>query len=149
MRHHLHTEIDIEAPPEVVWDILIDLDKYEEWNPFVVAADGTPEVGEKLVNRLEPPDGKAMTFRPKVTVVEPAQTFEWLGRLGAPGVFDGRHRFALEPTATGTRLTQTEDFSGVLVRPMRRGLDDRTARGFEKMNDALKARAEARAGSAR
>jgi hypothetical protein len=143
MHHHLHTEIEIDAAPDVVWDVLTDLDRYPEWNPFITSADGTAEVGRQLTNRLEPPGGKAITFRPRVTEVETQKTFEWLGRLGVRGVFDGRHRFDLEPTATGTHLVHSEEITGVLVRPMRSSLDSQTKPGFEAMNAALKTRAEA------
>jgi hypothetical protein len=144
MRHKLHTDIEIEAPPAVVWDILVDLGSYADWNPFVISAEGTAAVGEKLTNRLQPPGSKAMTFRPRVTVVETGRVFEWLGRLGLPWVFDGRHRFELESTSTGTRFTQSEAFNGVVVRFMRKSLDSQTVKGFEAMNAALKAGAEAR-----
>jgi hypothetical protein len=142
VHHELHTEIDIDAGPEVVWQVLTDLDRYPEWNPFITSAVGRPQVGERLVNRMEPPGGTAMTFEPEVTVVEDGRTFEWLGTLGFPGVFDGRHRFELDASPTGTRLTQRETFSGILVRFMRPSLDTRTKAGFETLNDALKARAE-------
>ena len=144
MRHRISTDIEIDAPPEDVWAVLTGLDRYPNWNPFIVSAKGTVAVGEKLKNRMQPPGGKAMTFRPRVTVVEAASTFEWLGRLGVPGVFDGRHRFELESTPSGSRLTQSEDFRGVLVRFMRGSLDSKTLAGFEAMNDALKTRVEAR-----
>lgn len=143
MHHHLHTEIEIDAAPDIVWDVLTDLDRYTEWNPFITSSEGTAEVGRQLTNRMEPPGGKAITFRPRVTVVEPEQTFEWLGRLGFRGVFDGRHRFELEATETGTRLLHGEDLTGLLVRPMRNSLDSQTKPGFEEMNAALKTRAEA------
>ncbi len=147
MKHELHTTVDIDAPIEVVWDILTDLEQYPDWNPFVVSAEGEVAVGARLRNRLQPPGGKAMTFKPTVTEVEMSRTFEWLGRLGLPGIFDGRHRFELEATPTGgTRLTHSEFFSGVLVRLMRKSLDNQTLAGFEAMNAALKARAEARVG---
>ena len=142
MRYHLHTDIEIDAPPDAVWNILIDLGSYSEWNPFVVSSQGTVAVGEQLTNRLQPPGGKAMTFRPKVTAVETERVFEWLGRLGLPGIFDGRHRFEIEATPTGSRLTHTEAFNGVLVRFMKKSLDSQTVQGFEAMNSALKARAE-------
>ncbi len=144
MNHELHTEVTIEAPPEVVWQVLVDLDRYRDWNPFVVEAAGTVEVGERLTNRIQPPGGKAMTFKPEVTEVEPHSVFEWLGRLVMPGVFDGRHRFELRPTSSGGAiLTHSEYFRGVLVRFMRSSLDTTTRAGFEAMNDALKTRAEA------
>jgi len=148
MHHRLHTEIEIAAPIDAVWETLTDLAAYRDWNPFVVSADGRAEVGERLTNRLQPPGGKAMTFKPTVTVVEPTVAFEWLGRLGLPGIFDGRHRFDLAPSEDGgTLVTQSEQFDGILVRFMRRSLDTRTIAGFEAMNAALKARVEATIGS--
>ena len=148
MHHELHTEIEIDAPAQTVWTVLTDLDQYSEWNPFIVEASGDVEVGKRLVNRLRPPGGRAMTIKPAVTAVETAKTFEWLGHLGFPGVFDGRHRFDLEATPSGgTKLVQSEQFNGVLVRVMRKMLDNQTRDGFEAMNSALKARAEATKGA--
>ena len=142
VRHRLETSIDIGATPAQVWGVLTDLHAYREWNPFIVSANGTVAVGEELENRLEPPGGRPMTFRPTVTAVDPDRTFEWLGRLGLPGLFDGRHRFDLVPTSGGTRLLHTEDFNGVLVRLMRKSLDGPTLAGFNAMNRALKHRVE-------
>ena len=143
MQHQLHTTVTIDAAPDIVWAVLTDLDAYAEWNPFVVEAAGRVAVGERLANRLQPPGGKAMTFKPTVTEADPERTFEWLGRLGIPGIFDGRHRFEMHPTADGgTRLDHSEQFTGLLVRPMRKSLDTTTKAGFEAMNSALKARAE-------
>ena len=148
MHHELHTQIDIDATPETVWNILTDLDNYTDWNPFIIEASGNVTVGEKLVNRIQPPGKKAMTIKPVVTAVEPAKTFEWLGHLGFPGIFDGRHRFDLEATpAGGTRVIHSEMFDGVLVRFLRKMLDTQTKAGFEAMNSALKTRAEAHAGA--
>lgn len=148
MRHELHTEVTIDAPPETVWKVITDLNQYSEWNPFIVSATGEVAVGERLTNRMQPPGGKAMTFKPTVTEVNAGETFEWLGRLGLPGVFDGRHRFDLSPTADGgTRVVHSEQFKGVLVRFMRKSLDTRTKQGFEVMNTALKTRVEDCAGN--
>ncbi len=143
MKHELRTEIHIDATSEVVWDVLTDLGRYGEWNPFIISSVGSPEVGERLVNRMEAPSGSAMTFKPQVTVVEEGKTFEWLGRLGVPGVFDGRHRFDIEGSPDGVTLIQSESFDGMLVRFMRKSLDTSTRAGFEAMNAALKTRAEA------
>ncbi len=146
MHHELHTDIDIGARPEVVWTVLTDLDRYADWNPFIVSASGKVRVGEQLTNKLRSPGGRVMTFTPTVTAVEPAKTFEWLGRFAVPGLFDGRHRFELHALPDGgTRLVHTEQLQGLLVRALRRSLDTHTKQNFEEMNAALKTRAEAMA----
>ena len=35
--HIAECTIDIAAPVAVVWDVVTDLDRYGEWNPFVVS----------------------------------------------------------------------------------------------------------------
>ncbi len=147
MRHELNTEVQIAAPIDAVWETLTDLANYSDWNPFMVSAEGRAAVGQRLTNRMQPPGGRAMTFKPVVTVVEPGVAFEWLGRMGLPGIFDGRHRFDLASSENGgTLLVQREQFDGVLVRFMRKSLDSKTLAGFVAMNAALKARVETLAG---
>jgi hypothetical protein len=140
MRHDIRTEIDIEAPPERVWAHLVDLAAYADWNPFITSAEGSAEVGHTLSLRMEPPGGRGITIRPRVTAVSAGTALEWLGHLGVPGVFDGRHRFELAAAGSGTHLVQSESFRGVLVRPLRRSLDGSTRAGFEAMNAALRQR---------
>ena len=139
----LHTEIEINATPTVVWGMLLDFATYPEWNPFIVAIDGDASVGSKLRVRLEPPEGRGATFRPSVTAIEQDRCFEWVGKLGFKGLFDGRHRFEIEATSRGTRFIHSEKFSGVLVPLLARVLDKGTRAGFEAMNLALKERVEA------
>jgi hypothetical protein len=139
----LETSIEIDATPERVWEILTDFDSYPDWNPFIRSARGKPEVGAKLENRLEPPEGRAMTFKPTVLAAKPARELRWLGRLFLPGIFDGEHLFRIEPLESGrTRFVQSERFRGVLV-PLFGKTLEQTRRGFEAMNAALKQRAEA------
>jgi hypothetical protein len=140
MRHEIRSEIEIEAPPDAVWAQLADLGGYEEWNPFITRAEGSAKAGQRLSLRMQPSGGRAMTIRPTVTAASEGSTFEWLGHLGVPGVFDGRHRFELSPTPTGTHVVQRESFRGLLVRPLRRALDTGTLAGFEAMNAALRRR---------
>jgi len=137
-----HT-IEIDAPPEAVWGELADTGAYAGWNPFVRRLDGPLEKGARLDVEIEPPGGRAMTFRPTVLEARPGRELRWLGHLLFPGLFDGEHSFEIEPLGQGrSRLTQSERFSGLLVRPFGGSLE-KTERGFEAMNRALKARVEA------
>jgi hypothetical protein len=139
----INTEIEIAAAPSVVWEILTDVDEFKNWNPFVVEASGEVVVGEELLVSIQLPGRKAQTFRPTVTVVDRERKFEWLGKLGVRGLFDGRHQYALEPTAEGTKFIQREEFTGLLSGLVIRMIGAATREGFETMNDALKDRAEA------
>jgi hypothetical protein len=138
----LDTSIEIDAPPERVWSVLTDFDSFPDWNPFIRSARGEVEPGAKLEIRLEPPGGRAMTFKPTVLVAEPGRELRWLGRLLLPGLFDGEHIFRIEPIEGGrSRFVQAERFRGLLVPLFGRTLEQ-TRRGFEAMNEALRRRAE-------
>lgn len=143
MALHLSTKIDIDATPETVWAVLSDLSAYPSWNPFIRKAKGTLAAGERLEVELQPVRGRAMRFRPTVLNAQPGRELRWLGRLLMRGLFDGEHRFAIEPTAGGSQLVQEERFTGLLVPLLARGLRRGTLPGFERMNEALKQRVEA------
>jgi hypothetical protein len=133
---------DIASPVEKVWAELAAVGDYAVWNPFIPSFQGQLVVGSRAKIRIAPPGGRPMTFRPTITAVEPGERLEWLGHLGLPGVFDGRHSFHLEPLGgRTTRLTQAEEFSGWLV-PLMGSALERTRAGFEAMNEALRLRAE-------
>lgn len=129
--------VTIDVPAGAVWQALTQLDGYRRWNPFITAAVGTLIVGERLDLTIQPPGSRAMNFRPWVTAVEEYRYIEWLGRVGLPGVFDGRHSFTLTPISTGrTLLQQSETFSGALI-PFSGSILTRTRAGFTAMNGAL------------
>jgi hypothetical protein len=138
----IERSIEIDASPAAVWSILTDTGAYPDWNPFITKLAGELTVGSTLEARIAPPDGKPMTFKPTVLAARPEHELRWLGRFILPGLVDGEHTFRIEPLAEGrTRFTQSERFSGLLVRPLKSMLG-RTERGFEQMNAALKAKAE-------
>ena len=142
MGRELHTEIEIAAPAERVWRILTDFDVYPEWNPFIKSVRGRPETSSKLEVRIEPPGGRAMTFKPTVLQAEPNRELRWLGRVLLPGILDGEHSLRIEPTADGhVRFVQSERFNGLLV-PLFGKTLEQTRQGFVQMNEALKRRAE-------
>jgi hypothetical protein len=90
-----------------------------------------------------PPGGKPRTFTPKVLRADAPQAFVWRGSLPIPGLFTGEHSFQLTREGDDTRLRQSECFSGLLV-PFLQNMLVRAEEGFNNMNAALKARAEAR-----
>jgi hypothetical protein len=143
MAKQLHADIEIQAAPERVWEVLTDFDAYETWNPFIIQATGQAAPGSRLRLRMQPAGRRPMTFRPEVLEAEPGRRLRWLGRLLVPGLFDGEHRFTIEPVGPGrVRLAQHEEFRGLLAPPLLRRIAKPTQAGFEQMNRALKAQAE-------
>jgi len=142
----LETQIDISAPAERVWSLLLDFPAYGRWNPFVRSIDGTPVVGQPLNVFVQPPGSRGMRFRQTVIALEPHRQLRWKGKLMVPGLFDGEHYFRLEPRPHGGLLFRHgEIFSGLLVPLFRRSLDGATRQGFVAMNKGLKREAEKQA----
>ena len=140
----IHTDVLINASAERVWQVLTDFAAFPDWNPFMRTAEGNLTLGSKLTVRLQQPGSKGMTFKPTVLKADSGDELRWIGRLLFPGLFDGEHHFILEHTVSGqVRFVQGERFTGILVPIMALfGLFKNTAKGFEEMNQALKARAE-------
>lgn len=146
MDYEISTSIEIHAPAERVWSILLDFAAYPDWNPFVREICGGAQVGERLRVRLARTPTASVTFHPRVTRLEPLRELSWRGRLGLPRLFDGDHSFTLAPRPDGSvRFTQAERFRGLLVPLVWRRLAPNTRTQFERMNAALGARAEATA----
>jgi hypothetical protein len=141
----IDTEIAIGGTPEQVWSVLTDFARYPEWNPFIRAVSGDASVGARLVVRIHPPGARPMTFRPTVREASPGRELRWLGHLFVPGLFDGEHVFGIEPAGAGRSLfRQSEQFRGLLVPLLPNAVYERTRRGFEDMNRALRQTVERR-----
>ena len=131
--------IDIDATPQAVWDVLTDFATYGQWSTFSTAQ-GTARVGTRLTMRMP-----GMSFRPTVTVATPGQELRWVGTLGVKQLFYGQHSFILSPNHDGTtRLTNHEEFSGILVTLTRPFLRTPKNDGYAAFNKALKQRVEGR-----
>ncbi|MBA3901954.1 MAG: SRPBCC domain-containing protein [Bacteroidetes bacterium] len=143
MAKEIKTEININATPERVWEILTDFDNYPKWNPFIKSIIGEVAVGNNIKVRMEPPEGNAMVFKPKVLAFNKNKEFRWLGHLIFPGLFDGEHIFELIENKDGsTTFIHSEKFKGILVPLFNKMLDENITRGFELMNQKLKELAE-------
>ena len=139
----LHASIDIEAPAERVWAVVIDFPRYREWNPFIVKAAGEPRVGERLDVTIVAAGMKPVSFKPRVLEVDPGRLIRWKGVLWVPGLFDGRHALSVESLpGDHCRFTTHEDVSGILV-PVLGKVMHASQKGFEQMAAALKDRVAA------
>lgn len=136
----INTAIDIDAPQSAVWDVLVDLSSYIEWNPHITAAEGELQKGKPLDIRVNRKGTKARDLTVTITHIEPERRLEWVGTIGAKWLFEGRHVFELEPISSErTRFHNREEVSG-LVRSLI--MTDNPERDYKAMNEALKTRIE-------
>jgi hypothetical protein len=143
----ISTTVVIDAPKQVVWNVLTDFAAYAEWNPNM-RIEGTAKVGTKLTVHMGASGERGMDFEPAVLAATPDEELRWIGKLGFGGIVDGEHFFILDRNADGTtRLTHGERYSGALVALMKPFLNkERNQAGYEGFNQALKHRVESVSG---
>jgi hypothetical protein len=139
----ISTTVDIDAPKQVVWDVLTDFNAYPEWNPHM-KIEGTAQMGTRLTVHMGARGGRGMALKPTVLAATSDHELRWLGKLGFGGIVDGEHFFILERNADGTTsLTHGERYSGALVALMKPFLNKRRNQaGYEDFNRVLKQRVE-------
>jgi len=144
----IRVETEIAAPAERVWQILANFAAYANWNPFIRRIEGRPKTDADLSIRIEYPSGGGQSLTARVTRVDSGRELHWVGKLLGQGwLFQGVHSFAIEPLAKDRcRFVQQEVITGLLVPLYAKRIDSDWQAGFQKMNEALKAQAEAQAG---
>lgn len=143
MARTIHTSIEIDAPPDRDWDILINFDDNPNWNPFITKNQGEAVAGLQLEVFTSPPCGKGMTFKPGVIKCESNREFRWKGKLFVHGLFDGEHSFQIKPISDNrVEFVQQEAISDIVVGLVFGMMGADTQKGFEAMNQALKTQAE-------
>ena len=92
----VHTEVEISASAERVWDVLTDLARYRDWNPMIREASGELKPGARLQLHFSPPGSKGWIFKPKLMVVEPGREFRWKGQGSIPLILESEHFFIIK-----------------------------------------------------
>ena len=141
----IHNEIDIEAGPELVWEVLFEVSDYRNWNPFLVQVVGQARVGSYLDLTMSPPGASPRQKKVLITSLKSSHEFSWKGTKGLTVFLSGYNRFRFIPlSGHKTRLIQEETFSGVLVPFCATWLDEHLAAGYKNMLIALKSEVEKR-----
>jgi hypothetical protein len=138
--------IEIDAPATIVWEVLTDLQRYGEWNPFCVWADSTLEMGApvhmRLVNYTQPG-----TLAPNCEYIcgfEPERLLSWELRDSEAWPYPARRDQIIEPLGPARcRYVTTDAFTGPNGIHVMRFAGPWVTRAFNDTAKALKARAEA------
>jgi len=133
----LESWIDINVPVSDVWDALVHIESWAEWNSFIPLVEGKLEVGNTIKIKVVSPGMKEMFFEPTIYEIEENQKISWGGGF-LLFVYKGIHEFILkEIDDTTTRFRQIEKFQGPIVYLMK-SMIQKTAIGYLNMNEEFK-----------
>ena len=118
---HDSVSVEIASSPDRVYDLVSDITRMGEWSPECIRctwAKGStgPVAGARFKAANKGGRGPAWFNTPVVTVAEPGREFSF-NRSG-PGIGSYTWRYVLEPTPTGTRLTESFDAEKPLSKAM-------------------------------
>ena len=130
-------EVVIDATPEQVWNVLIETEKYSEWNPVMTKVSGRHEIGKKLTFTIAGMGDKPIDMDAKVFKVEKPKYLEQKG--GTWGIMTFHHQYILEKHDKGTKVTQKEDYSGLGLIFWDHKMMNKI---YQSSNEALKKRVE-------
>lgn len=135
-------KVAIDAPIEHVWSVLIDLDKYHLWNPWVVHMQSTLVPGDPIIIHVQMNKRRKIVMEEIVTRVEPHRCLAW--RTDYPRFLLRAERFQqLEVAENGQCLYFShETFRGPMVPLVMAAYKRDIERGFAIVAYALKERAE-------
>jgi uncharacterized protein YndB with AHSA1/START domain len=133
------SEIEVAAPPEVVWDVLTDYERWPEWNPEVksLSIDGPVAAGTTFKWKTGP-----LSITSTLREVERPRTIGWTGKaLGIGAV----HAWRFEPRDSGTLVHTEESWQGPVPRLLSGRMQKALQKGLDDAMPHLKAEAERRA----
>ena len=135
------SQIDVAAPPKVVWEVLTSFERWPQWNPDVKSMSFNGPLAPGSEFRWKAGPGTIVSTLERV---EPPRAIAWRGRTMS---IKAMHEWRLEPRDGGTHVETEESFSGLLARlfrgPLQKTLDKSLSDGLEH----LKREAERGAGA--
>lgn len=134
--------IGIQAPADVIWNVIYDLEGWARWNPLYTKASGDIHIGEPINVTIALPGEQPREIRPVILEWVPGEQLHW--KLTMLGGFIRTVRYVeIETLAEQSCIISNgEIFGGMMGPSLARRMGGRIHRGFRQMNEALKAEAE-------
>lgn len=135
----LYTEIDINAPKQLVWQALFQKDQWKHWNTFLFDCDSRipfQEGKDVFLSIRRLPQEEETEFEPLVTKVQPGVCLSWVSSI--PG-FRNEYVFELQEIGLGrTKYVHKNQYSGILSRVFVPFIRDDERRGIQRMAREIK-----------
>ncbi|TDG13950.1 SRPBCC domain-containing protein [Seongchinamella unica] len=134
--------VEIEAPAELVWQVIVDFAQYPHWNEFCPAIEAELEIGSPVKMQVNLGEGLQEQVE-YITCIEAPHRITW-SMENKPGDPVHADRSQLVTALDGHRCSYVtyDDFSGDFAAAMVEQLGERVRQGFNLCARNLKARAE-------
>ena len=132
----------INAPAEFVWDIILDAERYPEWNPFTPRID-TDFVPGSPIHMHVPLGTLTLKLTEYIREIEPPRRLAWGKDFGMRTLLTANRTQHVTPIEGGSCSYHTTDAMSGLFAPFVRLFFARwVLRGFDDTGCALKRRSE-------
>lgn len=133
--------LEINAPSEVVWEVITDFASYKEWNPFILECESSLKPGDPIDLKV-----KLFAFpqpqREWVKEFVPGRRFAYNMKPVPGGALSSQRSHDLQPAGPATRYQSYFHLDGWLMPVVRGLMRSRLEAGFEGMTQGIKRRAE-------
>jgi hypothetical protein len=136
--------IGIQAPAEVIWELVYDIAHWGDWNPLYSQASGTIHIGDRIDFTIVLPGMKPQAAHATVLEWVPNEQLHYQV-AGMGGLVRGTRYVEIEQLAPESCIVANGEISGGLLGPtVARTLGGKIYKGLRGMNEALKEQAERR-----
>ena len=136
-------EVTINAPPSEIWRVLVDLDRYPEWNRYATSAIGELRVGGDIEINVPRQGEKRGPVNNRVTELVTNQRLCWRSLNWYKFLVYGVRCRHLEVQPDGTTIfREVETMHGSLAGLIQRAMAPQLLRGLQSECDSLKEEVE-------
>lgn len=114
-------EIIINAKPQKVWQVLINIQSWDEWNERIKQPklQGILDVGSNFTWKTN-----GSKIKSTIHTFTPSKILGWQGiAFGASAI----HNWYLEPTENGTKVRVAESMEGWIIKLMKKKMNEKLA----------------------
>ncbi len=135
-------EITIDAPIQLVWDVLVDFANYGEWNAFCPSCEAELEMGSPV--RMQVDLGMGLQEQVEyICLLEPPNAIAWRmeNKPGDP-IHAVRTQYLKAIDDNSCTYVSVDEFSGEALAPMMEAMAKGVEAGFNRCGYGLKAYCE-------
>jgi hypothetical protein len=142
MQRAVEYRTGVQAPAEIVWEVVSDFAAWKDWNPVHPRMEGEMRIGTPLRYDLVLGEGPATPVEAVVQDWVPYEQLHWRTKRLNGFVTAIRYLEIESMTDSGSTFSNGELFMGPLVRLVSLGERRRLKAAFTRMGEAVRTRAE-------